>query len=364
MDSFTGDRDYLIDGSLDGPNGYLCNDGSAKLKTLFPSKNRAICREKPVRVTSSLTRCEDADGNKMVNEYVRVCGIGRGSYGKVVLYRSNNDGLQYAIKGFYKSRLSKVRVTSTETAMTDVLREVAIMKLLEHPNLVNLVEVIDDPESDHLYMVLEYVEGKCICDASGTRGGIGEDTARRYLRDIIVGLTYLHAHDIVHGDIKPDNLLVTRTGSVKIGDFSVSQVLEDGNDELWRSPGTAAFTAPECCLGSPYNGKASDVWALGITLYCMLFGFCPFIMESLHETYDKITQNPLYIPEELDPELEDLIQGLLCKDPKQRLTLDSVAEHPWVVREGGPIPRESCRCKSTGIGNDNSSDAKSDVNCN
>ncbi|KAJ6809643.1 serine/threonine-protein kinase GRIK1-like [Iris pallida] len=334
MDSFTGEHpDFLLD------EGY-------RKRTVFPAKDRAICRDKPVKETAHLTRSEDSDGYKMVNEYVRQGTIGRGSYGKVVLYRSINDGMQYAIKAFYKSRLSKVRVSSSETAMTDVHREVSIMKLLEHPNIINLVEVIDDPESDHFYMVLEYVEGKWICDASGACGGIGEYTARRYLRDIIAGLIYLHAHDIVHGDIKPENLLVTRNGTVKIGDFSVSQAFEDGNDELWRSPGTPVFTAPECCIGLSYHGKVADVWALGVTLYCMILGYCPFIGDSLQDTYDKIVDTPLYIPEEVDPELKDLLQGLLSKDPSQRLTLESAAKHPWVIREGGPIPIGSCRCKS------------------
>ncbi|XP_077234617.1 serine/threonine-protein kinase GRIK1-like isoform X2 [Tasmannia lanceolata] len=311
----------------------------------FWEKNRLICREVPVKEKTRVRQSQDANGKKMINEYVRECKIGCGSYGKVVLYRSITDGKQYAVKAFYKSRLSKVRVAPSETAMTDVLREVSIMKALEHPNIVNLVEVIDDPESDHLYMVLEYVEGKCICDASGTPGGIGERNAQRYLRDIIAGVMHLHAHNVVHGDIKPENLLVTRSGRVKIADFSVSHCFEDDNDELWRSPGTPAFTAPECCLGLTYHGKAADIWAVGATLYCMVLGYWPFIGDSLQDTYDKIVNCPLSLPEDLDPELKDLLQGLLCKDPMQRSTIRTVAEHPWVVTEDGPIPQSSCKCK-------------------
>ncbi|XP_058094438.1 serine/threonine-protein kinase GRIK2 isoform X4 [Magnolia sinica] len=193
---------------------------------LLRAQSGMICREVPVKETRHVTRTEDENGNKMVNEYVRECKIGSGSYGKVVLYRSTLDGKPYAIKAFHKSHLLKLRVAPSETAMTDVLREVSIMKMLDHPNIVNLVEVIDDPSTDHFYMVLEYVEGKWVCEGSGPPGGIGESTVRRYLRDIVAGLMYLHAHNIVHGDIKPDNLLVTSTGSVKIGDFSVSQVFE------------------------------------------------------------------------------------------------------------------------------------------
>ncbi|KAF8403039.1 hypothetical protein HHK36_011134 [Tetracentron sinense] len=308
-------------------------------------QNGMICREVPVKETRKVVRTEDENGNKMVNEYIRECKIGSGSYGKVVLYRSSVDGKHYAIKAFHKSHLLKLRVTPYETAMTDVLREVSIMKMLHHPNIVNLIEVIDDPNTDHFYMVLEYVEGKWVCEGSDPPCGIGESTARKYLRDIVAGLMYLHTHNIVHGDIKPDNLLVTSTGIVKIGDFGVSQVFEDDNDELRRSPGTPVFTAPECCLGLTYHGKASDTWALGITLYYMVLGQYPFLGDTLQDTYDKIVNNPICLPEGINPQLKNLLKGLLCKDPKQRMTLDAVAEHHWVIGEGDPIPRYLCWCK-------------------
>ncbi|XP_057509133.1 serine/threonine-protein kinase GRIK2-like [Actinidia eriantha] len=195
----------------------------------------------------------------------------------------------------------------------DVLREVLIMKILDHPNIVNLVEVIDDPTTDHFYMVLEYMEGKWVCEGSGPPGGLGYNKARKNLWDIVAGLMYLHARNIVHGDIKPDNLLVTAAGTVKIGDFSVSQVFEDDNDELRRSPGTPVFTAPECCLGLTYHGNAADTWAVGVTLYCLVFGKYPFLGDTLQDTYDKIVNNPLSLPDHMDPLLKNLLERLLCK---------------------------------------------------
>lgn len=158
------------------------------------ARNGLICREIPVKETHKLVRTEDEDGNKMVNEYVREYKIGSGSYGKVVLYRSHIDGKHYAIKAFHKSHLLKLRVAPSETAMGDVLREVSIMKMLCHPNIVNLIEVIDDPETDHFYMVLEYVEGKWVCEDSGPPCVLEENKARKYLRDIVSGLMYLHSH--------------------------------------------------------------------------------------------------------------------------------------------------------------------------
>ncbi|KAF2598397.1 hypothetical protein F2Q68_00007756 [Brassica cretica] len=231
--------------------------------------------------------------------------------------------------------------------MSDVLREVMIMKILEHPNIVNLIEVIDDPETDHFYMVLEYIDGKWVYDGSGPPGALGEKTARKYLRDIVAGLMYLHAHNVIHGDIKPDNLMVTSSGTVKIGDFSVSQVFKDDDDQLRRSPGTPVFTAPECCLvsGITYSGRAADTWAVGVTLYYMILGQYPFLADTLQDTYDKIVNNPLILPDGLDPLLRDLMEGLLCKNPSERMTLKKVSEHPWFLGEDGHVLEYFCCCK-------------------
>ncbi|GAB2285098.1 Glutamate receptor ionotropic, kainate 1 [Dionaea muscipula] len=340
--SYNGEATKITDGDeVETPNSMQRSEGILMSRT----QNGLICRQFPVKETHKLVRSEDENGNKMINEYIREFKIGAGSYAKVVLYRSSIDGKHYAIKAFHKSHLLRQRVAPSETAMTDVLREVLIMKMLSHPNIVNLIEVIDDPNTDHFYMVLEYVEGKWDHEGSGPPGGLGEEIARKYLRDIVSGLMYLHSHNIVHMDIKPQNLLVSHKGTVKIADFSVSQVFEDENDELRRSPGTPVITAPECCLGLTYHGKAADTWAVGVTLYCMMMGKFPFIGETLQETYDKIVNDPLYLPDNLDSQIKNLIEGLLCRDPKQRLTLKAVAEHPWVVSEEGPIPEFVCWCK-------------------
>jgi len=341
------DTDYL-EGSDDGPPRKSSED-------IIQSRtqNGFACREIPVKETKKVFRSEDENGNKMVNQYVHLGKIGSGSYGKVVLYRNIKDGKLYAVKVLNKPYMMKVRVVRTETAMTDVLREVSIMKMLNHPNIVNLVEVIDDPNIDKFYMVLEYVEGKMVCD-----NGLEEATTRNYLRDIISGLMYLHSHNVIHGDIKPDNLLVTSAGNVKIGDFSVSQVFEDDDDMLWRSPGTPVFTAPECCQGSAYHGRASDTWAVGVTLYCMVSGHYPFLGDTLQETYDKIANDPVQIPGDMNPQLADLLLRLLCKDPGDRITLQAAAEHPWVAGGEGPVPEFICRC---GFGRRKRNDVREEV---
>ncbi|KQJ85559.1 hypothetical protein BRADI_4g00240v3 [Brachypodium distachyon] len=145
--------------------------------------------------------------------------------------------------------------------------------------------------------------------------GLGEIVSRKYLREIICGLMYLHSHD--------------------------------DDDMLRRSPGTPVFTAPECCQGLTYHGRAADTWAIGVTLYCMILGQYPFLGDTLQETYDKIVNNPLEIPDAINPQLLDFLEGLLCKgivDPGDRMSLQSAAQNSWVVGEEGPVPEYWCRC--------------------
>eukprot|EP00250_Pteridium_aquilinum_P033073 c5174_g1_i1 orf=535-1746(+) len=311
------------------------NPKESKTTSLSSVANGDLTRRSRVKMTNRVARSEDFYGNKMVNEYVRECLIGRGSYGKVVLHRSKLDGKLYAIKILRKSRLRKIRVAPSQTALTDVMREVDIMKQLEHPHIVNLIEVIDDPASDHFYMVMEYVEGRRIFEGSGPRGGIGQLKARQYFKDAVEGLIYLHNKNVIHGDIKPENLLITSEGRIKIGDFSISQTYEDNNDVIQRSPGTPVFTAPECCTGVPYHGKPADIWALGVTLYCMVFGCYPFIGDTLHDMYDKIVHEPLCIPNGSSPNLVNLLEGLLRKEPDMRMSLEEVVCHPWLTEYSG-----------------------------
>ncbi|XP_024397441.1 serine/threonine-protein kinase GRIK1 isoform X2 [Physcomitrium patens] len=323
------------------------NDHVVERKTTFKELQEAMKRARnaqapllsreSVKETSHEFRSRDADGNKMVNEYVWKCKIGAGSYGKVVLYQSKKDEKLYAIKVFHKSRLRKVRVSPSETAMTDVLREVSIMKRLDHPNIVKLFEVIDDPHSDNIYLVLSYVEGNRIFEGSGPPGGIGEALARKYFRDVVAGLSYLHSHNIIHGDIKPENLLLSGDGSIKICDFGVSRMFE-GDDTVRRTPGTPIHTAPECFSGSCYHGRPADVWALGCTLYCMVFGRYPFVGDTTYPSiYDEIVNKPLFIPEGTNPDLADLLQGLLCKDVRIRLPITVVSTHPWLNHGYGQV---------------------------
>lgn len=178
------------------------------------------------------------------------------------------------------------------------------------------------------------------------------------IRDVVLGLEYLHFQGIIHRDIKPGNLLIANNGTVKISDFGVSHLAkmdEAGNSlpendlDLAKTAGSPAFFAPELCQVDcdkprPVITKAIDVWALGITFFCLLFGREPFPgVYGEMELYDKICHTPIEVPPEfadkIDANTKDLLQRLLTKDPNERIKLYQVRRHPFITK-GMPDPKK------------------------
>lgn len=192
-----------------------------------------------------------------------------------------------------------------------VRREIAIMKKCHHPNIVNLLEVLDD-SSTKIYLVLEYLErGEVHWQDADGNAAMTQDQARDVARDVISGLEYLHFQGIIHRDIKPANLLRDKNDTVKISDFGVSYASNldgDTNDEfeLAKTAGTPAFFAPELCATSSPDGgprppitSMIDIWAVGVTLFCLIYGQLPFCAENEFELFDVIANDPLVFPDEV-----------------------------------------------------------------
>jgi len=138
------------------------------------------------------------------------------------------------------------------------------MKKLRHQNVLRLFEVIDDPKCNKLYLVLEYLRGGDLF----TNEKLNDLQVWNIARQVIQGLAYLHMNNVIHGDIKPQNLLRDEDGRVKIADFGISTIIND-NEKLSDTAGTPAFMCPELCAGKRYDGKMSDIYSLGATLYCL-----------------------------------------------------------------------------------------------
>ncbi|KPP64065.1 calcium/calmodulin-dependent protein kinase kinase 2-like [Scleropages formosus] len=229
-----------------------------------------------------------------------------------------------------------------------VYQEIAILKKLDHPNVVKLVEVLDDPSEDHLYMVFELVKRGPVMEVP-TDKPLNEEQARFYFQDLLRGIEYLHYQKIIHRDIKPSNLLVGDDGHIKIADFGVSNQFEGTDALLTSTVGTPAFMAPEtlCETRKNFSGKALDVWAMGVTLHCFVFGVCPFMDERILSLHHKIRTQPVELPENVDvsEDLKDLLLKMLDKNPETRITVPQIKVHSWVTRNGAePLPSEEEHC--------------------
>ena len=170
-----------------------------------------------------------------------------------------------------------------------------------------------------------------------------EEDAREYLRQIALGIEYLHHNEIVHRDIKPDNILLTRDKkSCRIVDFGVSEMfVKPGDDTLRKSAGSPAYMSAELCTAGhgDYHGRADDMWSLGVTLYCMVVGRLPFDKDQFLELYRAIREDEPEYPSHLSEDLVDILKRFLCKDPEKRMTTDQLREHPWVTQHGKrPMP--------------------------
>ncbi|KAF8069424.1 GRIK2 [Scenedesmus sp. PABB004] len=339
------------------------------------------------RETDRLRVARDVTGATCINQYVVVKTLGRGSYGKVKLCLNTLDGSLYAIKMMNRSCLLRTlqrpgraglrkptrrsisagsgigtpgpapaappappaRAEADEAG--DVNREIAILKKLDHPNVVKLYEVIDPPGSQYMMLVMEFLEKGPVLQTLDQAGFdcLPEEVAADYFRQAVAGLEYLHFHKVVHGDIKPENLLVSSNGELKISDFGCSR-MADGKSSHTRLSGTPAFTAPELVSGNAADPFAADVWALGAVLYCFIYGRLPFQGGSVLDVFKAITGTPLALPDDtpISPSLRHLFGRLFDKDPATRITLQEVMAHPWVTDEGR-VPLQACADMGLGL---------------
>ncbi|EXK42113.1 CAMKK/CAMKK-META protein kinase [Fusarium oxysporum f. sp. lycopersici 4287] len=230
------------------------------------------------------------------------------------------------------------RVKDCNDALHLIREEIAIMKKLNHPNLVQLYEVLDDPEEDSIYMVLEMCRKGVVMKVGLDEHAnpYPEENCRYWFRDLILAIEYLHAQGVIHRDIKPDNLLLSDDDVLKVVDFGVSEMFEKSeNMRTAKSAGSPAFLPPELCgKHGDVSGTAADIWSMGVSLYCLKYGRIPFNRDGVLDMYDAIRTDEPSIPEDENPDFADLMQKLLNKDPEQRITMDKLREHPWVTKQG------------------------------
>ncbi|KAL4435655.1 hypothetical protein ABPG77_002618 [Micractinium sp. CCAP 211/92] len=310
----------------------------------------------PVRDSARLRLCKVA-GCTFVNQYMVVKYLGRGSSGRVFLCMSIEDHRLYAVKIVRKDQAgSKARAAGSAAAaapggrrrpgrcpLEDLRREIEVMRRVLHPNVVALREVVDDQASNKMLLVMDYLEGGPVMTREGLERGhrIPEEVARLYFQDMCTALAYLHSQRVVHGDLKPENALMGACGRVALSDFGCSKLMRDEEDGLFdRCNGTPAFLAPEMMEPhARYRGRPADVYALGCCLYAFVFGHIPFRADTVMQLFEVVRSTPVSFPGEVPASaaLQDLLLGMLEKDPARRLTLEQVQAHPWLAA-GGASP--------------------------
>ncbi|KAI9992650.1 hypothetical protein PInf_014510 [Phytophthora infestans] len=273
----------------------------------------------------------------MINNYIILEPLGAGGYAEVKLCKEKESGKLFAMKFISRDVMKKDKL-GKQSKLDDIKREIAIMKKLNHPNVLRLYEVMDDPKMNKLFLVLEYMKHGDMLSFQKKKNPLGtlENLRDRDLHSVflqvILGLAYLHEQKIVHGDIKPQNLLVGDKDVVKIADFGISQSLYGSKQKIADVAGTPAFMSPEMCSGEEYSGQLADVWALGATIFMLKFGNPPFLAKSAMQMFERIQNDPLVFPAAIDPSLSHLLNGMLTKSPQKRLTLLDVMVHPWVTK--------------------------------
>ncbi|XP_065589462.1 SNF-related serine/threonine-protein kinase-like [Cyrtonyx montezumae] len=259
--------------------------------------------------------------------------LGKGHFAVVKLARHVFTGQRVAVKVIDKSKLAG-------EAAGQLLQEVRCMKLVQHPNVVRLYEVIDTHAK--LYLILELGDGGDMFDhIMRHEGGLAEPRAKHYFAQIVHAISYCHKLHVVHRDLKPENVVFFQEqGVVKLTDFGFSNRFQPGK-MLTTSCGSLAYSAPEILLGDEYDAPAVDIWSLGVILYMLVCGQPPFQEANDSETLTMIMDCRYTVPPHVSAQCSDLISRMLQRDPRQRASLEQIEGHAWLQ---GVDPSPASRC--------------------
>lgn len=248
--------------------------------------------------------------------------IGKGSYGKVKLAYDQQEERYVALKFIARSSIKK------SAHWTRIKREMNLLRVLDHPNVIRLYEVHETAQD--FVLAMEYVRGQDLFDHIVGKGKLEEGEARTIFTQLLSGLEYLHGKRVVHRDLKPENVMVDAGLNVKLIDFGFA-TLFDPKSELATNCGSPLYAAPEIVKGVKYVGPEVDAWSVGVVLYGMITGCLPFEDDNLKGLYGKICAGEYTIPEHVSQEASALIRGLICVDPRKRLTMKQALRHKWLM---------------------------------
>ncbi|KAM7015960.1 serine/threonine-protein kinase BRSK2-like isoform 18-T18 [Tautogolabrus adspersus] len=262
--------------------------------------------------------------------------LGKGQTGLVKLGIHCVTCQKVAIKIVNREKLS-------ESVLMKVEREIAILKLIEHPHVLKLHDVYENKK--YLYLVLEHVSGGELFDYLVKKGRLTPKEARKFFRQIISALDFCHSHSICHRDLKPENLLLDEKNNIRIADFGMAS-LQVGDSLLETSCGSPHYACPEVIRGEKYDGRKADAWSCGVILFALLVGALPFDDDNLRNLLEKVKLGVFHMPHFIPPDCQNLLRGMIEVDAGKRFTLEQIQKHTWYLAGKNepepeqPVPRK------------------------
>lgn len=358
-----------------------------QLERVVQSVNDAtkrLSQPESILSTSTTTKSSKRKSRDTVGPWKLGKTLGKGSSGRVRLAKNMETGQLAAIKIVPRknnmhskteatSTCSSVSYLSTSSNATSTMlnttantntnaghannptnpygieREIVIMKLISHANVLGLYEVWEN--KSELYLVLEYVDSGELFDYLVSKGKLGEREAVHYFKQIVQGVSYCHSFNICHRDLKPENLLLDKKNrTIKIADFGMA-ALEVSNKLLETSCGSPHYASPEIVMGRPYHGGPSDVWSCGIILFALLTGHLPFNDDSIKKLLLKVQSGRYQMPMGLSKGARDLIGKILVVNPAKRITTEEILNHPLILKyEKLPYKGKGYKASNTNLG--------------
>ncbi|XP_077396928.1 MAP/microtubule affinity-regulating kinase 4 isoform X3 [Festucalex cinctus] len=270
------------------------------------------------RCRNSIALCSDEQPH--IGNYRLLKTIGKGNFAKVKLARHILTGREVAIKIIDKTQLNP-------TSLQKLFREVRIMKTLNHPNIVQLFEVIETEKT--LYLIMEYASGGEVFDYLVAHGRMKEKEARGKFRQIVSAVHYCHQKNIVHRDLKAENLLLDANSNIKIADFGFSNEFMAGS-KLDTFCGSPPYAAPELFQGKKYDGPEVDIWSLGVILYTLVSGSLPFDGQNLKELRERVLRGKYRVPFYMSTDCEGILRRFLVLNPTKRCSLEQIMKDKWL----------------------------------
>ncbi|XP_048713393.1 serine/threonine-protein kinase MARK2 isoform X9 [Lepidochelys kempii] len=293
------------------------NERDTEQPALGHTESKPSSKSNMLRGRNSAT---STDEQPHIGNYRLLKTIGKGNFAKVKLARHVLTGKEVAVKIIDKTQLNS-------SSLQKLFREVRIMKVLNHPNIVKLFEVIETEKT--LYLVMEYASGGEVFDYLVAHGRMKEKEARAKFRQIVSAVQYCHQKFIVHRDLKAENLLLDADMNIKIADFGFSNEFTFGN-KLDTFCGSPPYAAPELFQGKKYDGPEVDVWSLGVILYTLVSGSLPFDGQNLKELRERVLRGKYRIPFYMSTDCENLLKKFLILNPSKRGTLEQIMKDRWM----------------------------------